>query len=237
MWRDDRTARTRTGTAACGAPLAWLVIGSDRAVVAAQVQSLARFGVRAELADPVGIPTPIAPVLCDGRHRALVRELLGQNPPRIAPLIVLGVNAAEARARLILAGADDAVSARIAPCELAARMIAAQRSRAAAKGIVTLAGFTFDTGLRQACWQGQTLPLMPREFDLLLVLARHAGLAVSRELLLHTVWRTAFDPGTNSPEVHIFKLRQRLVALRGAVQIETVKRQGYRLVTAAQPRG
>lgn len=187
--------------------------------------------------DPSRVPPATTPLLCDARSLRLLPGLQGHAPPRRAPTLVFGVNAAQTRARLILSGADDVVSARIAPCELAARMIALHRARLAMQGIIALAGFTFDTGLRQACWQGVAVPLMPREFDLLLVLARHAGLAVGRELLLRTVWRTAFDPGTNSPEVHIFKLRQRLAVLGGAVRVETVKRQGYRLVTEPASRG
>ncbi|WP_430386149.1 winged helix-turn-helix domain-containing protein [Blastomonas fulva] len=241
MWRGDDACLARPGGVACGLRASWLLIGADRAawtpLARMLAQSLARFGVQAELSDGQTRPSPIAPVLCDARHREMVRSLLDDTRPRLAPLLIHGVQAPQARARLILSGADDAVSGRIAPYELAARMIAAQRARDAAQGIIRLAGFSFDTGLRQLCWRGEIVPLMPREFDLLLVLARHAGLPVSREVLLRSVWRTAFDPGTNSPEVHIFKLRQRLASLGGAVRIETVKRQGYRLVCAPHPRG
>lgn len=231
MAREDHACLAQPGGAGCGTPAGWLIIAPDRTLCDAQVRSLAHFGVIAQPGDPSVPPLPTTPVVCDGRSRARLRSLLDAAPARNAPLLVFGVNAAQERARLILAGADDAVSARIAPSELAARMVAAQRSRTAAQGIIRLAGFAFDIGLRQVCWQGEILPLMPREFDVLLVLARHAGLPVSRERLLQLVWRTAFDPGTNSPEVHIFKLRQRLPALRGGVRIETVKRRGYRLVS------
>lgn len=237
MWRGEEASLAEPGAAGRGPGPAWLAIGPDHAHLQRVSEALARFGIRAEPADPASMPPSITPVLCDARSRTLVRDLLADTPPRIAPILVLGVNAVQMRARLILAGADDAVSARIAPYELAARMIGAHRVRSAAQGIVRLAGFTFDTGMRQVCWQGAALPLMPREFDLLLVLARYAGLAVSRDMLLRTVWRTSFDPGTNSPEVHIFKLRQRLAALGGSVRIETVKRRGYRLVADPASRG
>lgn len=213
------------------------MIGPDSVLLQSLGQVLARFGVAAQQADPPGVASPSMPLLCDARGLRPNPSLLAHAPPRLAPTLVFGVNAARMRARLILSGADDAVSARIAPCELAARMIALHRAGLAMQGVIQLAGFTFDTGLRQACWQGTVVPLMPREFDLLLMLARYPGLTVSRDLLLRTVWRTAFDPGTNSPEVHIFKLRQRLAVLGGAVRIETVKRQGYRLITEASSQG
>lgn len=232
MWRQDEAYRGVSASSSGSADAPWIAIGPDTAMLAEQAAMLACFGVNAQPADASIMPPPGRPVLCDRRSQGVMRRLLDRAASRSAPVVVFGVAAPQARARLILAGADDAVSARIAPCELASRMIAARRSRAAAQGIVNLAGLTFDMGLRQARWQGEIVPLMPREFDLLLVLARHSGFAVSRDLLLREVWRTAFDPGTNSPEVHIFKLRQRLAALGGAVRVETVKGQGYRLVTS-----
>lgn len=230
MRRDDGSCPAEPGATAGWPHLTWQAIGPDAAALNGLVLALARFGVRTEPAEPGMTPSLITPVLCDGRSRAEMRSLLDQNPLRVAPLLVFGVNRADTRARLLLAGADDVVSSRIAPRELAARMIAAQRAREAAQGIIRLAGLSIDTGLRQVCWQHQHVPLMPREFDVLLVLARHAGLAVSRDTLLQTVWQTSFDPGTNSPEVHIFKLRRKLAVLGEAVRIETVKRQGYRLI-------
>lgn len=207
----------------------WFIIGPDPIMSQRQVVLLARHGITAVAAGNIEPPSALDPVLCDSRSAAILAGLMAQSPPRPAPLLVFGVNRAQMRARLILAGADEAISGRIAPVELAARMIAAQRACHAAQGMVQMAGFSFDTGLRQAWWQGHLLPLMPREFDLLLVLARHAGDVVSRDMLLRTIWRTNFDPGTNSLEVHVFKLRRRLVPLGMMVRIETVKHQGYRL--------
>lgn len=237
MWRDNEACLAEPGNAGSGPRPTWQMIGPDSALLQSLGQALARFGVPAQQADPTGVLSPSIPLLCDARSLRPMASLLGHAPPRLAPTLVFGVNSAQMRARLILSGADDVVSARVAPCELAARMIALHRAWLAMQGIIRLAGFTFDTGLRQACWQGAAVPLMPREFDLLMMLARHAGLTVSRDLLLRTVWRTAFDPGTNSPEVHIFKLRQRLAVLGDAVRIETVKRQGYRLVGDTASRG
>lgn len=138
MWRGDDACLARSGGVACGPRASWLLIGADRAawtpLARMLVQSLARFGVQSELSDGQTRPSPIAPVLCDARHREMVRSLLDDTPPRLAPLLIHGVQAPQARARLILSGADDAVSGRIAPYELAARMIAAQRARDAAQG-------------------------------------------------------------------------------------------------------
>lgn len=214
----------------------WLLSGSDRRALERLALALARFGIDAQPCAQPATSARHSPVLCDARLRAATRAWLDEIPWRSAPVLFFGVAAASARARLIQSGANDAVSARVAPAELAARIRAAVRSQSTALGIVRLAGFEFDTGLRRVRWGGIDVPLMPREFDLLLVLAREAGLDVTREALLRAVWRTAFDPGTNSLEVHICKLRRSLGALGQAVRIETVRHRGYRLVSTPYPK-
>lgn len=57
---------------------------------------------------------------------------------------------------------------------------------------------------------GQRIELSPREFDLLLALARAQGRALSREELLHEVWGIDFDPGSNVVAVQVSRLRGRI---------------------------
>lgn len=215
----------------------WLLTGPDPLAMERLALALSRFGIRAQPVSPACSQASVAarhsPVLCDARLRPVAKAWLDDLPWRTAPVVVFGVGAASVRAQMIRCGADDAVSGRVAPPELAARMHAAVRARAAAQGIVQLAGFEIDIAVRQVRRDGVDIPLMPREFDLLLVLARHAGEPIGRDALLRQVWRTAFDPGTNSLEVHIFKLRRSLASLGEAVRIETVRGQGYRLICAA----
>lgn len=234
MWRDEQTAEYQAAGASCAGAHAtarqpWRVIGMSSERRDPLLRSLSQFGIIACAEN--GDPGAHCPVLCDSLDRPLVRELLVKVSQRNAPLVFCNVSLPQVRARLLHAGADDAVSARVTPCELAARMVVAARRWDRLLGNVSLAGFMFDTGLRHVRWHGQMLPLMPREFDLLLELARHAGSAVSRHALLQSVWQTAFDPGTNSVEVHICKLRRHLAPMQGKVRIETVKGSGYRLVT------
>ncbi len=98
MWCAEVAGLAKPGSTGCGTRATWLVIGPDRALLDRQVVSLARFGVVAEAADPLATPSPVVPVMCDGRSRPLLGELLSQVPLRPAPVLVFGINAAAARA-------------------------------------------------------------------------------------------------------------------------------------------
>ena len=76
---------------------------------------------------------------------------------------------------------------------------------------------------------GRPVPLLAREYALLLHLARHAGQPLSRTDLLRAVWRLDFDPGTNSVEVHMSRLRAKLDRGGARPLLRTVKGRGYML--------
>ena len=60
-----------------------------------------------------------------------------------------------------------------------------------------------------------------------LYLARHAGKVVTRESLLNAVWGTDVQVVDRTVDVHIRKIRQKL--LRYAEHLETIKGVGYRM--------
>jgi DNA-binding winged helix-turn-helix (wHTH) protein/tetratricopeptide (TPR) repeat protein len=76
---------------------------------------------------------------------------------------------------------------------------------------------------------GRAVPLAPRVFDVLVLLARRGGAVVSLDELLATVWNGAFvEPGSVTRTVSL--LRQALGDHGRA--IETVPKHGYRLAAA-----
>jgi DNA-binding response OmpR family regulator len=85
-----------------------------------------------------------------------------------------------------------------------------------------------DPERREAHLDGRPLELRPQEFDLLWVLARHAGLALSREKLLELAWGFDFYGQTRTVDVHVAGLRRKLSGSR--VRIDTVTGVGYKLV-------
>lgn len=125
------------------------------------------------------------------------------------------------------AGADDAVVQPVAANELAARIAARLRLRAALP--IAIGELLIDPVERRVARSGRPIALLPREYALLLHLARARGRCVDRAELLDAVWRLRFDPGTNVIEVHVSRLRAKLDRGFAAPMLHTEKGRGYYL--------
>ena len=88
-----------------------------------------------------------------------------------------------------------------------------------------------DPGQHRAAWHGRPLTLKPKEFDLLLFLARNQGAALSRDILLERVWGYDYPIDTRTVDVHVRWLREKLEADPSRpVHLQTVRGLGYRFV-------
>lgn len=125
-------------------------------------------------------------------------------------------------------GADDFIGKPFVFEELVARAEAVLRRRNALPTIQH-GEVEMDLATRKVQRAGRPVELSPREFDLLLALARARGEVLSREVLLRDVWDMAFDPSTNVLDVHIGRLRKKLDR-GGRPLIQNVRGEGYRLV-------
>jgi len=86
-----------------------------------------------------------------------------------------------------------------------------------------------DNQRYEARINGQPLNLKPKEYELLLFLARHRSQVLSRELIMDRVWGWDFTGGSRTVDVHIRWLREK-IELDPAVptRIVTVRGAGYR---------
>ena len=149
-------------------------------------------------------------------------------------------------------GADDYIAKPFNPRELVARVRVVLRRRVAALSLAdrvasleaqiaaqqdspvaageTGSGLVFDQAARRAWYAGQSLDLRPREYDLLLYLAQHRGQVLGREQLLDQVWGTADFIDERTVDVHVHRLRQKLLQIEPDLDpIQTERGVGYRL--------
>lgn len=151
--------------------------------------------------------------------------------PRTLPTVLLADASERQEIAWLAQGYAAVLSPHTAPTLLAARLAALVRGTPAPT--LRIGELRIDTARRLATRAGRRLPLLPREYALLLHLARHADRTVTRVALREAVWGLDFDPGTNSIEVHVSRLRAKLDRGFARPMLWTDKGVGYRLSTAA----
>lgn len=143
-----------------------------------------------------------------------------------ATILWQGTDDPAARARALEAGVQEVVGPWMHEAETVARII---RLADAEQPRLRLGELTIKLVDRRVERGGRPIALLAREYALLLHLARRPGQAVSRTELLRAVWRLDFDPGTNSVEVHMSRLRGKLDRGFAVAMLHTVKGRGYAL--------
>jgi DNA-binding response OmpR family regulator len=130
-------------------------------------------------------------------------------------------------------GADDYVCKPFSPRELVARVKAILRRNGRAQDpegtVLRFERMEIDERAREVRIDGVDAKLKPREFALLLELARNPGVAFTRERLLQKVWGFDFGGDERTVDVHVHRLRSKLQSHFALPQVvRTVHGTGYK---------
>ena len=154
------------------------------------------------------------------------------------PIIILSARDRESEkiASLDL-GADDYVEKPFGIGELTARIRTALRRKNKESAIAThftIDGLDIDTQRRIVSREGTAIKLTPKEYDLLVLLSRHAGRVVTHKMLLTSVWGPAHGEDLHYLRVFIGQLRQKIERNpTEPVIIRTEPGVGYRFAESA----
>ncbi len=86
-----------------------------------------------------------------------------------------------------------------------------------------------DLSRHEVTLNGAILSLKPKEYELLLYLARHRGQVLTREVILEEVWGWNFGGGSRTVDVHVRWLREKIEEdPEQPKRIVTVRGAGYR---------
>ena len=94
---------------------------------------------------------------------------------------------------------------------------------------LTFGDLTVDLARREVLLRGEPLRMKPKEYELLVFLARNKAMVLSRDLILERVWGWDYDGGTRTVDVHVHWLREKIEPEPAhPIRIVTVRGVGYR---------
>lgn len=167
-------------------------------------------------------------MLPDGNGLDLLKNL--RNHENSTPVLVLTAkNQIEDKVTGLENGADDYLAKPFALEELLARIktIIRRKELITPSPYIKIDKLEIDTNACTVSYDGEQISLAPKEYDLIEYLAYKNGIVISRLELLNHVWGEEIDPFSNTIDVHINYLRNKLED--GQYLLKTVKGKGYML--------
>lgn len=184
-----------------------------------------------------GFEAAVLDVMLPGKDGiTLVRELR-QGGSSIPVLMISARSEVESRVRGLESGADYYLTKPFAVQELEAVMDAITRR----KGEIlpehlTMGNIFLDQGDYTLHGPENKIQLGKKEYEIMRILLTSREMVTSKETMLQKVWGDEGEAVENNVEIHISFLRRKLEFLQADVQIQTLRRLGYRLIRKEEKR-
>lgn len=172
-------------------------------------------------------------MLPDEDGMSILRRLKANKDTEDIPVIMLTAKTAELdRVNGLESGADDYICKPFGVMELLSRIKTVLRRsghKPAADNSLEIDGLVLDSEKRTVEYNGTSVTLTFKEFELLACLMRNRGIVLTREKLMEKVWGFDFEGETRTVDVHVKTLRQKLEAAGCTGLIQTVRSVGYKI--------
>lgn len=161
----------------------------------------------------------------------------------MTPVIILTAkNAEEEVVHGLKSGADDYITKPFGVAELLARVNAVLRRSSGheerereevmdvSENQISLGALVIYPDKYEVTLNGESISLRPKEFEVLLYLARKPGVVMTRDDLMNAVWGFDYIGGQRTVDVHVSSLRKKLELDPESVHIDSIRGVGYKLV-------
>ncbi|MHA6483273.1 response regulator transcription factor [Paenibacillus sp. strain BS8-2] len=180
----------------------------------------------------------ILDIMLPGMNGFEVLSRLRQHGVRTPIIILTARNAEEEVVQGLKHGADDYITKPFGVAELLARVSAVLRRTqnedpapvTSNEKVIAVGDLAIYPEKYEVVVNGESIPLRPKEFEVLLYLVQRPGMVITRDDLMNIVWGFDYIGGQRTVDVHVSSLRKKLELGQQSVQIESIRGVGYKLV-------
>ncbi|WNQ09917.1 response regulator transcription factor [Paenibacillus aurantius] len=183
----------------------------------------------------------ILDIMLPGMNGFEILAKLRQKGVKTPVIILTARNAEEEVVQGLKYGADDYMTKPFGVAELLARVTAVLRRTQPGEAmtdrspegekVFTVGDLRIYPDKYEVLLNGESIPLRPKEFEVLLYLVQRPGVVVTRDDLMNVVWGFDYIGGQRTVDVHVSSLRKKLEMNQDTVQIDSIRGVGYKLVS------
>ncbi len=168
-------------------------------------------------------------MLPDEDGLAIVKKLRKWEETKLLPIIMVTAKTTEIdKVKGLDMGADDYMTKPFGVMELISRVKALFRRSVKVQTeerVLQIGDIVLDRDKHTVSVKGNVCDLTYKEYELLKLLMKNAGIVATRETILDRVWGIDFEGESRTLDMHIKNLRQKL--LEEGSRIKTVRNVGY----------